>query len=139
MKKVLYLFLMSFLLVFLVACTNEKDLTAEWHDRAEDTGFDLQSSDGYGLFFFAEGMKGMGKYNPTSFDDKDRPPAFPFELETYYPNYELTQKDETITIKTTDDLEYTLNIRGARLFRDEKNKLDYTTSFYLLGEEESQE
>lgn len=138
MKKVLYPLLMSLLLVFLVACTNEKDLTAEWHDRAEDTGFDLQSSDGYRLFFFAEGMKGMGQYSPTNFDGKERPPAFPFELETYYPDYEVTKKGETITIKATDELEYTLNIRGPRLFRDEKNKLDYTTNFYLLGEEESQ-
>lgn len=36
----------------------------------------------------------------------------------------MPQKDETIVITITDDLEYTLNIRVLRLFRDEKTKLD---------------
>lgn len=57
MKKILYLFVMSFLLVFLVGCTNEKDLTTEWHNRAEQTGFMFRSNGGYHLLFGGEGCQ----------------------------------------------------------------------------------
>lgn len=135
MKKVKCSLLTGLLLFTLIACTYQKDLTAEWHDRAKEPGFILEGEDGYALSFSSEGMKGMGEYEKTSLDDTERPPVFPFELGTAYPDYKIFQKDETITISTTDDLEYTLTIIKDRLFKDEETGQEYTTYVYLLGEE----
>lgn len=138
MKKSMYSLLMGILLFTLIACTYQKDLTAEWHDRAEEPGFVLECEDGYALSFSSEGMKGIGAYEKTSLDDEERPPAFPFELGTAYADYKIFRKDETITISTTDGLEYTLTIIKDRLFKDEETGQEYTTYVYLLGEEETQ-
>ena len=61
---------------------------------------------------------------------------FPFEKQTYYPDYEIEKKDDTLLIKTSDDLVYSLKIKGDRLFIDEENDIEYKTNKYVLEDSE---
>ena len=136
MKKFLRPFLMSMLLLFLVGCTKQEDLTNEWVSIAESGGMALESSKGASLLFGPEGMKGRYVQNAGG-PLLERP--FPFEeLEegVFYPTYEITRKGDQLTIKV-NDLSYKLTIVGERIFRDEENDIDYRTEQNLIEDENS--
>ena len=133
LKKILHALLVSVTLLLLVGCTNGKDLTSDWHERAETSGFVFTSNDGYQLLFGSEGLIASDSVSDEEAVSSD---AFPFELNKTYPDYEVSKEDEVITIKTADDLEFDLKIIGERVYKDEENNRDYLTNTYLFREEE---
>lgn len=121
-------------LFFLSACTNGGNLTEKWQDIAEEEGFYLQAvgenRNNYSLFFGENGLTAIiaGTGDHTN--------IFPFELEKSYPDYEVNQEEDMITIKADGDLNYDLKITAKRVFIDQENDLEYRTETYLLEDNE---
>lgn len=137
-KRILSLFLMILIgFLFLSGCSQtENDLTDSWKEMAvEDDGLLLYSS----FYDVQIGFSKDGMYATTSepidIEEKVEKP-FPFEKQTYYPDYEIEKKEDMLLIKTSDDLVYSLKIKGDRLFVDEKNDIEYKTDKFVLGDSE---
>lgn len=135
MKKKLFI-LLSFLTVglFLSACSNEEAFNDEWHNKAEGDGILLQAAEPVTLMFSEQGMETDYSYwDPANIID------FPFENGKVYENYEVSRKDDTITIEVDEKIHYELTVLGNRLFRDEVNALLFKTDDAFLDLEPTEE
>lgn len=132
-KKVLIPLIMFLSGLVLISCSNEESLTEEWQNFAAESGFSLDSVNGeHRLIFYSDGMEVV--YGHIIENDLEQP--FPFEEDTLYTDYEVLRNGDILTIKTEDDLQYELTVRGDRLFTDEENGIDYSSDSCLLGTEQ---
>ena len=128
--------LLSVLMIglFLSACSNEGAFNDDWHSTAEEEGILLQATDPVALMFSEQGIETDYSYwDPANIID------FPFENGKVYENYEVSRKDDTITIEVDEKIHYELTVLGNRLFRDEVNALLFKTDDAFLDLEPIEE
>ncbi|WHZ32827.1 hypothetical protein QNK01_04265 [Desemzia incerta] len=136
MKRKKLWILLSVLIIglFLPACSNDEAFNDEWHSTAEEEGILLQATEPVTLMFSEQGMQ-------TDYDywDSANIIDFPFENGKVYENYEVSRKDDTITIEVDEKIHYELTVLGNRLFRDEVNALLFKTDDAFLDLEPIEE
>ena len=137
-KRILSLFTVTLLaMISLSGCSQKKnDLTNRWKEIAtEEGGLLLYSSfSDVQIGFSEEGM--YATLSEPIFMEEEVEQPFPFEKQTYYPDYKIEKIDDLLIIKTADDLTYSLKIKGDRLFVDEENDIEYKTDKFVLGDAE---